>query len=623
MRAIRNNIVSVVAMLGLGLSTPVMAQEAPTEGPPEAEQAAVGPQGQAQQSEQAPLGPQGQSPQPDGQNQPHARVSFVQGQYFVRGPFDSEEQNLVQNSIIREGDIVRSGENSFAEIELPNESFIRMSSNAVARVDRIAGAIELTLIEGAAYFSNGASSGDALVIASAQGSMQAAPGTIARIEVTRVDQTTIARVARGDLGINCNGQAQKLGAGESLTCSQALVQRGQWDPKQGDAFDHWNAEREDHVRHYSEAPPEVAGRYEGLYDLEGHGQWVYVDNGWYWQPTVASDWRPYYDGYWSWYGAWGWTWMPYAPWGYVTHHYGRWLFRTGYGWVWSPAPVWAGSWVVWASFGGYLGWAPCDFWGRPIVFAGWYSHYDYRVWSFGHPRYFYQGGGNWHHQHEWAQRPFFTMSHEQLSSVRGTPIHDPSRSLAPSHASPLMHANAVPGGHLAAGSARGGEALSHLVERANTEHLSANHFTASPSSARPSVSSPRSLQSNAAVASHAAPSSQMHTSNARSVAPRPAAPQSAYPSTHVYSSAPRGFTPSHAAAQPYTYAPSTHGIAQQPHSYTPYRGWGGSTWGGTGTARPGGGGFSHPPTQTYRPSYSAPHISAPRGGGGGGGGHHR
>src|SRR5262249_1211810 len=149
-----------------------------------------------------------------------------------------------------------------------------------------------------------------------------------------------------------------LARGDSYTCGKTLAERGQWDATKGDAFDRWNAEREDHVRHYSETPPEVAGRYEGMYDLDGQGRWVTENNTWYWQPTtIVNDWRPYDDGYWSWY-SWGWTWVPYAPWGYVTHHYGRWLHLAAHGWVWSPAPVWGGAWVSWGTFSGYLGWAP-------------------------------------------------------------------------------------------------------------------------------------------------------------------------------------------------------------------------------------------------------------------------
>jgi hypothetical protein len=375
---------------------------------------------------------------------PHARVSFVEGDFFVRGPFDAEEQNLTLNSIIREGDILRSADNTLGEIELPGENFVRLAANSVVRVDRIAGALEVTVIEGAAYVSHGRM-GEA-VANTKVGGIGLADSTMARVEASRVDSTMVLRIASGAVEATCQDNTVKLDRGNTLTCGEGLAQRGQWDPKAGDSFDRWNLEREDHVRHYSSAPPEVAGRYEGLQDLEGNGTWVYVDNGWYWQPTVVvTDWRPYYDGYWNWYGGWGWTWVPYTPWGYVTHHYGRWIHRGGYGWMWSPAPVWAGAWVVWGSFGGYVGWSPCDFWGRPIIATARYTYYDPAVWSFGHARYFYQGGGNYLHAGYAVRnpdvvnavtgaghaRPVFTMNHEQISQIRATPVRDPHIALAP------------------------------------------------------------------------------------------------------------------------------------------------------------------------------------------------
>ena len=58
-----------------------------------------------------------------------------------------------------------------------------------------------------------------------------------------------------------------------------------------------------------------------------------------WYPaSVASDWAPYRNGYWTDVGAWGPTWVDYAPWGYAPFHYGRWVWRGSY-WGWVPGPV--------------------------------------------------------------------------------------------------------------------------------------------------------------------------------------------------------------------------------------------------------------------------------------------
>ena len=93
--------------------------------------------------------------------------------------------------------------------------------------------------------------------------------------------------------------------------------------------------------------------------LSPYGRWIdYAGYGWCWSPTVvASDWRPYSDGYWV-YSDLGWTWVSNEPWGWATYHYGRWVVDPYYGWVWVPDPVWGPSWVSWRMDGEWVGWAP-------------------------------------------------------------------------------------------------------------------------------------------------------------------------------------------------------------------------------------------------------------------------
>jgi hypothetical protein len=147
------------------------------------------------------------------------------------------------------------------------------------------------------------------------------------------------------------------------------------------------------VRGYNK-PNHVAGNAMGAYELEGNGTWVMIDGYYAWQPTVVyAGWRPYSYGYWTWTEPWGWTWCDNYGWGYTTSHYGRWYYRHHYGWVWYPANYWGGSWVVWAAFGPHMGWAPCDFWGRPIYVYSYYSYYDYGAWCYTDANYFYHGGG--------------------------------------------------------------------------------------------------------------------------------------------------------------------------------------------------------------------------------------
>ena len=93
--------------------------------------------------------------------------------------------------------------------------------------------------------------------------------------------------------------------------------------------------------------------------LSTDGYWVDVGSyGRCWHPHyVASYWRPYCDGEWVWTDD-GWYWQSDEPWGWATYHYGRWALDPYYGWVWVPDTVWGPSWVVFREGGGYCGWAP-------------------------------------------------------------------------------------------------------------------------------------------------------------------------------------------------------------------------------------------------------------------------
>jgi hypothetical protein len=159
----------------------------------------------------------------------------------------------------------------------------------------------------------------------------------------------------------------------------------------GDGFDRWveQREREHEYRDaraeaapevYEELPQEVRPYYRELSD---HGRWVHEDGvGWVWSPTVAADWRPYYDGYWA-YGANGYFWVSYEPWGWAPYHYGRWTWIGPHGWCWSPGSVFAGAWVAWSWGSLYVGWSALDYWNYPAYRHSWYhGYYDPYAWTF-------------------------------------------------------------------------------------------------------------------------------------------------------------------------------------------------------------------------------------------------
>ncbi len=159
-----------------------------------------------------------------------------------------------------------------------------------------------------------------------------------------------------------------------------------------DGFDRWCESREDAYRDHDtydagdderRSVPDEVRPYYG--ELSAHGRWVVDSNyGTVWYPTgVASGWRPYSDGYWS-YGPSGYFWVSYEPWGWAPYHYGNWQWVGLRGWCWVPGRVFAGAWVSWSWGPLYVGWAPLDFWGRPAWMGGPYrgGYYDPGCWTF-------------------------------------------------------------------------------------------------------------------------------------------------------------------------------------------------------------------------------------------------
>ena len=94
-------------------------------------------------------------------------------------------------------------------------------------------------------------------------------------------------------------------------------------------------------------------------ELSAHGRWsTSTHYGRVWQPTVSTTgWNPYHDGHWVTTDL-GLTWVSHYTWGAIAYHYGTWAMEPGRGWVWIPGDVWAPSWVVFRTGGGYIGWAP-------------------------------------------------------------------------------------------------------------------------------------------------------------------------------------------------------------------------------------------------------------------------
>ncbi len=103
-----------------------------------------------------------------------------------------------------------------------------------------------------------------------------------------------------------------------------------------------------------------------IHELSIYGRWYSVPSyGWVWRPAYHGAWGPYNDGYWTWCAS-GWTWVSYERWGWAPYHYGRWDHVASIGWVWIPGRRWSGAWVSFAVGPAYVGWAPLNYYNRPV-----------------------------------------------------------------------------------------------------------------------------------------------------------------------------------------------------------------------------------------------------------------
>jgi hypothetical protein len=131
----------------------------------------------------------------------------------------------------------------------------------------------------------------------------------------------------------------------------------------------------------TQPPPAQVVNFDYFHDqLAPFGTWVQVAGyGWCWHPDAAinlnPDFRPYYDnGQWV-YTENGWFWQSNYTWGDIPFHYGNWIIDPTYGWLWVPGYTWGPAWVFWrqAEADGCIGWAPLPP-GAVFVDGGWMFH---------------------------------------------------------------------------------------------------------------------------------------------------------------------------------------------------------------------------------------------------------
>ncbi|HOW86456.1 MAG TPA: FecR domain-containing protein [Candidatus Aminicenantes bacterium] len=313
-----------------------------------------------------------------------ARLSFIEGKAFVQRASDLGYEEAALNMPISEGDRIGTSDGR-VEIHFGKGNYLRLDSDTKVDVlnlpkkdDDIA---RLRVWSGHVFLVVGTLKKEkGIELHTADSSFYVLDRGIYRVDVRENRDTEILVYkglieAAGEDGSTLLKASQRLEIAEGRLASKPSSFIAVAD----DDFDKFNESRTSITgRELAKGRlPEDLSDYEG--ELDENGRWTYLaPYGDVWMPNdVGDDWRPYYNGRWTWLPLSGWTWWPYDSWGWATFHYGRWHWAVDLGWYWIPMSLWGPAWVDWWWDDMYFGWAPLSYWGYPGVIMGgaYYGHY--------------------------------------------------------------------------------------------------------------------------------------------------------------------------------------------------------------------------------------------------------
>jgi hypothetical protein len=317
-------------------------------------------------------------------NESVARLSFVDGKAFVQRASDLGYEEAALNMPISEGDRIGTSEGR-VEIHFGKGNYLRLDNDTKVDVlnlpkkdDDIA---RIRIWSGNMYLVvSSLKKEKGIELHTADSSFYVLDRGVYRIDV-REDRDTEIQVFEGLIEAAGEEGSTLLKAGQRLEVSEGRFtsKPSSFMAVANDGFDKFNESRTSvTTRQLAKGKlPEELSDFEG--ELEEYGEWTYLaPYGNVWIPNgLDDDWRPYYNGRWTWLPLSGWTWWPYEPWGWSTFHYGRWHWGVDLGWYWIPMNMWGPAWVNWWWDDFYFGWAPLSYWGYPGVLMGgmYYGHY--------------------------------------------------------------------------------------------------------------------------------------------------------------------------------------------------------------------------------------------------------
>ncbi|CAM2005996.1 DUF6600 domain-containing protein [Acanthopleuribacter pedis] len=348
-----------------------------------------------------------------------ARLTFV-GKDVNLVHEDGYEEKAVRNLSIVAGDALTTGRRDFAEVEFIDGSLLQLDHEALIEfqaVNEVYREESLTVIKvhrGSVFLhvndDEHSQSKQVFRIDTKDGSSYIEGPGIYRID--QQGQRTTLKVYRGYAELSGEEDSEVVYSGEyaSIRDLYAPSNARSFNTFSSDRFARWAYDRRPWRRNSAAKYVQPHLVYYAR-DLDGHGDWRYLPeiDDYVWCPTVATSWRPYYNGYWTRrHGRL--TWVSYDTFGYVTHHYGRWSWSVDFGWYWKPGRYYSPAWVAFNSYDNYIGWCPLGYTNRPYYYTSiGFNINIYKRHSF-----------NWHYVHT---DQFFYRGHRR-AYVRNLPRYD-------------------------------------------------------------------------------------------------------------------------------------------------------------------------------------------------------
>ena len=312
------------------------------------------------------------------------RITLVEGQLLRFVPAEKDWVAIVKDAPFGREDALYSDQDGKAELIMPNNTWVRMGGNTQLQLIALKTDVtEVDVASGLARFYNRSS--NVLVKATSPfGYVVAQPGSTFDLYVG--DQSaevialkgTVTFIHAGD-----NAKYQVVPGSPSVIADARQVGAGESNVDAD--WDDWNEGRDtlwaQRVSVKGESvkylPPELQDQ---AYDLEENGRWESVNyqgqRRQLWRPTqVSAGWAPFTEGRWTDYYGDN-TWIPAEPFGYATHHYGNWVYVNN-GWYWGPPAAvgfgvnWYPGRVAWIGSQADVGWVPL------APRERYYSHYPW------------------------------------------------------------------------------------------------------------------------------------------------------------------------------------------------------------------------------------------------------